>query len=138
MTVLLRPNRPRRPTPDEPPVQQDLRPPSSRTVSPPISDHRRELTVTIGVLAIGPAWPAHVETGPHRSVTMGQLTPVKNDCTLYFISRNFRKYSNLEKIIEYYVLVRIIQMTYQNVQKNEPYIFMKIHACLINFEPCLK
>jgi hypothetical protein len=64
-----------------------------------------------------PAWPPTWPIGPLWSVSLGQLDPVQQDPRSYFISRNFRKCSNIAKIIEYSLIVRKIQMTYQNVQK---------------------
>jgi hypothetical protein len=65
-------------------------------------------------------------SGPADS-DLGQLTLcTKNYCKLYFVSRNFRKMTNLVKCIGNYLLVGKFRMTYQNAQKNILYMFMSI------------
>jgi hypothetical protein len=60
---------------------------------------------------------------------------MQNVLLIVFISRNFRKCSNLAKIIEYSLVVRKIQMTYQNVQKNMLYILVSNSCIVKQLEP---
>jgi hypothetical protein len=74
---------------------------------------------------------ARVEAGAPQSVTVGQITPVqKVPCSCFYFQENFRNQLNLVKIIENYLFVRKMQMTYQNVQKNEIYILVS-KSCIV-------
>jgi predicted transglutaminase-like protease len=83
------------------------------------------------------AW--HMGLGPQQSVALGQLNLcTKSSCKQYFVSRNFRKMTNLVKCIEKYLLVGKLRMTYQNVQKNMLYILVSISCIVKQLEPCPK
>jgi hypothetical protein len=69
--------------------------------------------------------------GPQPSVTQGQVDPgTKGSCPFILIPENFRKLSNLVKFISIDLFVRKMQMTYQNVQKNEIYILVS-KSCML-------
>jgi hypothetical protein len=71
------------------------------------------------------AW--HMGLGPQQTVALGHLTMcTKSYCKFYFVSRNFRKMTNVVKFIGNYLLVGKLRMTYQNAQKNVLYLFMSI------------
>jgi hypothetical protein len=76
-----------------------------------------------------------VGLGPLWSVTVGHLDPGEKGPVICFISRNFRKCSNIAKIIEYSLVVKKIQMTYQNVQKNMLYILVSNSCIVKQLEP---
>jgi hypothetical protein len=74
------------------------------------------------------AW--HMGLRPQQSVALRQLNLcTKSYCKQFFVSRNFRKMPNLVKCIEKYLLVRKMQITYQNAQKNMLYMFMS-NSCI--------
>jgi hypothetical protein len=59
------------------------------------------------------------------SVSEGQKTlGTKSSCTVFYFQKNCCKYLKFVKCIEYSLYVRKMQMTYQNVQKNEIYILV--------------
>jgi hypothetical protein len=54
----------------------------------------------------------------------------------YLVSENYRKLYKLAKFIEYYLFVRKLGMTYQNVQKNEIYLLVSQSCIVKQLEPC--
>jgi hypothetical protein len=67
-----------------------------------------------------PMWP-----GPHLSASVGQMTlGVKSSATRFYFQKNCCKCLKFVKCIEYSLFVRKMQMTNQNVQKNEIYILV--------------
>jgi hypothetical protein len=71
------------------------------------------------------AW--QVGLGPPLSAATASISPgVKRSA---FIFCNFRICVNLVKCIEYYLFIRKLCIIYQNVQKNELYLFMS-ESCM--------
>jgi hypothetical protein len=77
-------------------------------------------------------------SGPPSQRAWVILTRCKEFSRICFISRNFRTMLELVKCIEKYLLVRKMQMTYQNVQKNMLYILVSNSCIVKQLEPCSK
>jgi hypothetical protein len=74
-------------------------------------------------------WPAWLPTRRlgHWSATVGQSDPsAKYRCNLFLKPGILENKPNLVKLIEYYLFIRKLCMTYQNAQKNELYLFVSI------------
>jgi hypothetical protein len=85
--------------------------------------------MAVAVLATMPAWP---DSGPQppQLAGLGQNdSSAKRPAARFQFHKNSRKYWKLVKCIEKYLLVRKLQMTYQNVQKNMLYIFV-LESCM--------
>jgi hypothetical protein len=130
--AILRPNRAHRRTQGEPPVLLDPSPflfprRSARHGQPlPVSGSRSGWPLPQPTLAsqrgLGPLW----------SVALGQVDPgCKKFQRIYLFQKNCCKYLKFVKCIEYSLYVRKMQMTNQNVQKNEIYILVP-KSCIVN------
>jgi hypothetical protein len=114
------------------------RPPpfSFRAEAPLLDGHRRPPAPGRGGRAgsltqsTRPTWPVNMDRGPPFSLWGSNSPRCKSSCTFYFNPRNFRIVANIVKSVEYSLLFRKMQMTYQNVHKNEIYSLV-LKSCIV-------
>jgi hypothetical protein len=94
--------------------------------------------MAVVVLTTTPCVACWWALGPPQSAGLGHFNPVQRVSRICFISRNFRTMLELVKCIEKYLLVRKLQMTYQNVQKNMLYILVSNLCIVKQLEHCQK